>query len=46
MLLGFTADVPCLFEKLREQTKRRDKYAKIDFVRLQNEGDEIIDSKF
>jgi hypothetical protein len=42
LLLGFYGDkVPHIFTELRNESKRRDAYAEIDFVRLSNENDKV-----
>jgi len=43
LLLGFYGDkVPPLFYELREESTRRDHYTEIDFVRLENNNEEVV----
>lgn len=47
LLLGFYGNkVPPIFDELREQTKRRDPYTEIDFVRISNVDNDILIDKF
>jgi len=47
LLLGFYGEkVPHIFEELRDESKRRDPYTEIDFVRISNKDDGIILSHF
>lgn len=42
LLLGFYGNkVPNIFNELRNESKRRDTYTEIDFVRMSNENDEV-----
>jgi hypothetical protein len=42
LVLGFSEiKVPHIFYELREESKKRDKYTEIDFVRLSNVNDEV-----
>jgi hypothetical protein len=43
LLLGFYGDkVPPLFYELRDESIRRDHYTEIDFVRLENNNEEVV----
>jgi len=47
LLLGFYGDkVPHLFSELRDQSRRRDPYTEIDFVRISNADNDILIDKF
>lgn len=47
LLLGFYGEkVPHIFNELRKESKRRDPYTEIDFVRISNKYDGIILSPF
>jgi hypothetical protein len=47
LLLGFYGEkVPHIFNEIRDESKRRDPYTEIDFVRISNKDDEIILSLF
>ena len=47
LLLGFYGiKVPHIFNELRKESKRRDAYTEIDFVRISKENDEVQLSRF
>ncbi|MFC2063710.1 hypothetical protein ACFLXB_01260 [Chloroflexota bacterium] len=47
LILGFyEKKVPTLFYELREEAKRRDPYTEIYFVRLENDGAEVVVRQF
>jgi len=47
LILGFYGEnVPHIFNELRKESKRRDSYTEIDFVRITNNDDEISLSLF
>jgi len=47
LLLGFYGEkVPHIFDELRDESKRRDPYTEIEFIRISNKDDGIILSHF
>ena len=47
LLLGlYENEVPRLFDELRNEKTRRDKFAKIDFVHLSNENGDVVVNEF
>ena len=47
LLLGFYGErIPHLFEELREQSRRRDPYIDIEFIRLSNSNGEVVVDQF